>query len=94
MTTDDYIYPQHTPLPMFDFERLELYQVIRNHNKEVMSFIFAHPELDPVITDQWKRSTISSLLNLTEGVGRVNDVEKKQYFVMARGAIYEGTALL
>jgi four helix bundle protein len=79
---------------MFDFERLELYQVMRNHNKEVMNYLLSNNEIDPMIREQWKRSTLNALLNLTEGVGRVNDVEKKQYFAMARGAIYEGTALM
>ncbi len=94
MITDESLYPQHTALPMFDFERLELYQVMRNHNKEVMNYLLSNNEIDPMIREQWKRSTLNALLNLTEGVGRVNDVEKKQYFAMARGAIYEGTALM
>ncbi len=79
---------------MFDFERLELYQVIRNQNKSVLKFIFAHNTLDAYIKDQWKRSSISSVLNLTEGAGRITDADKKHFFTMARGSVYECAALL
>lgn len=79
---------------MFDFERLELYQVIRNQNKLVFQFILESPNLDTHLRDQWKRSSINAVLHLTEGVSRTMDLEKKQYFAMARSAIYEGTAML
>ena len=79
---------------MFDFERLELYQITRTQNKAVLQFIFGNNQIDPYIKDQWKRASISSLLNLTEGAGRITDADKKHFFTMARGSIYECTALL
>ena len=79
---------------MFDFERLELYQVTRNQNKKVLQFIFGDTHMDPYIKDQWKRASISSLLNLTEGAGRISDADKRHFFTMARGSVYECAALL
>ena len=79
---------------MFDIERLELYQVTRSQNKAVLQFIFGHETLDTYLKDQWKRASVSSLLNLTEGAGRITDADKKHYFTMARGSVYECTALL
>ena len=81
-------------IDMFDFEKLDLYHVIRNQNKEVLKFIFAHRTMDSYIKDQWKRASISSVLNLSEGVGRISDADKKHFFTMARGSVYECTALL
>lgn len=79
---------------MFDFERLELYQITRAQNKNVLKFIFGNSEIDLYIRDQWKRASIGSLLNLTEGAGRISDADKKHFFTMARGSVYECTALL
>ncbi len=79
---------------MFDFERLELYQITRQQNTNVLKLIFADNKIDPYIRDQWKRASIGSLLNLTEGAGRITDADKKHFFTMARGSIYECAALL
>ena len=79
---------------MFDFERLELYQVTRSQNKSVLKFLFSHTSMDAYIRDQWKRSSISSLLSLTEGTGRISDTDKKHFYTLARGSVYECTALL
>ncbi|MBK8192638.1 MAG: four helix bundle protein [Lewinellaceae bacterium] len=79
---------------MFDFEKLEVYQIARQLNRDVLKFIFAHPTLDPYLKDQWKRCMISSVLNLSEGTGRVSDADKKHFFTIARGSIFECTTLL
>jgi four helix bundle protein len=34
------------------------------------------------------------VLNLSEGTARVTDTEKKQYFTMARGSVFECVTLL
>jgi four helix bundle protein len=79
---------------MFDFERLELYQVARRQNKAVLQLIFSDQVMDTYLKDQWKRASISMVLNLTEGAGRINDTDKKHFFTLARGSVYECTALL
>lgn len=79
---------------MFDFERLEVYQISRDQNKAVLKLIFGNNRIDNYIKDQWKRASISSVLNLTEGAGRISDADKKHYFTIARGSVYECTALL
>jgi four helix bundle protein len=79
---------------MFDFEKLELYQIARKQNKVVLQLIFADKVLDPYLKDQWKRASMSMVLNLTEGAGRITDSDKKHFFTMARGSVFECTALL
>ncbi len=79
---------------MFDFEKLDVYQVIRNNNSKVLKFVFSHSTLDLYLKDQWKRSTLSILLNLAEGTGRMTNPDKKHYLTVARGSVFESVAIL
>jgi len=79
---------------MFDFEKLDVYQVIKGNNAKVLKFIFSNPALDIYIKDQWKRSNLSIMLNLAEGTGRMNNTDKKHFLTIARGSVFESVALL
>jgi four helix bundle protein len=79
---------------MFDFEKLEVYNQFRNLNKEVLKYVFSNQSIDPYLIDQLKRATISGQVNLAEGVGRMSDADKKHYFTMSRGSVFEAVALL
>jgi four helix bundle protein len=79
---------------MFDFEKLEVYQQFRGLNQEVLKCLFSDLKMDPYLKDQLKRATISGQVNLAEGVGRMSDADKKHYFTMARGSVFEAVALL
>jgi len=79
---------------MFDFEKLDVYQVIRGNNSKVLKFIFSHSTLDLYLKDQWKQSTFSIMLNLAEGTGRMTNPDKKHYLTVARGSVFESVAIL
>jgi four helix bundle protein len=79
---------------MFDFEKLDVYQVIRNNNSKVLKFIFSHSTLDLYLKEQWKKSTLSILINLAEGTGRMTNPDKKHYLTVARGSVFESVAIL
>ena len=79
---------------MFDFEKLDVYNLLRSLNKDVLKFLLASKEIDPFLKDQWKRATIGAAINLAEGVGRISDTDKKHYFTIARGSIFESVSLM
>lgn len=79
---------------MFDFEKLEVYQLGKELNRAVLKFLFSGNGIDPYIKDQWKRSSMGTILNLAEGTGRVSDADKKHFFTMARGSVFECVTLL
>ncbi len=79
---------------MFDFERLDVYQKAKAANVKVFRFIYSSPRLDDEIKKQWKRASLSVILNLAEGTGRTTSADKKHFFTIARGSVYECTALL
>ena len=79
---------------MFDFEKLDVYQVIKGNNSKILKFIFSHPTLDLYIKDQWKQANMSIILNLAEGTGRMTNSDKKHFLTIARGSVFESVALL
>jgi four helix bundle protein len=79
---------------MFDFEKLEVYQTIKTINLKVLTFLFHAEKIDQYLVDQWKRASVGALLNLAEGTGRMNTEDKKHLYTLARGCIFECTAIL
>jgi four helix bundle protein len=79
---------------MFDFEKLEVYQYVREANTEVFKFLNREKNIDPVIGEQWKKASLSSLLNLAEGTGRMSNEDKKHFLTISRGSIFECVAIL
>jgi four helix bundle protein len=79
---------------MFDFEKLDVYQVIKANNSKILKFIFNHPTMDVYLKDQWKRLNMGIILNLAEGTGRMVNVEKRQFLTTARGSVFESVAIL
>jgi four helix bundle protein len=79
---------------MFDFEKLDVYQVIKGNNTKILKFIFGHPSLDLYIKDQWKRANLDIILNLAEGTGRMTNTDKKHFLTIARGSVFESVAIL
>jgi four helix bundle protein len=79
---------------MFDFEKLEIYQVIKSQNLKVLALISKSTLIDPYIKDQWRRASLSVLFNLTEGTGRMSVQDKKHFYTMSRGSVFECAAIL
>jgi four helix bundle protein len=79
---------------MFDFEKLDVYQVVKANNAKVLRFIFSHTSMDSYLKDIWKRSSMNIILNLAEGTGRMTSIDKKLYLTNARGSVFESVAIL
>ena len=79
---------------MFDFEKLDIYQVLRDLNYKVFSFLNEDKKVDPFVKDQWKKASQSSVLNLAEGTGRMTASDKKHFLTISRGSIFECVALM
>jgi four helix bundle protein len=79
---------------MFDFEKLEVYQVVKIQNVKVLAFLEKNTEAELLLIDHWKQASLNILINLVEGTGRMVVQEKKQYYMSARGAVFECAAIL
>ncbi len=79
---------------MFDFEKLNIYKFIKEQNIEILKFLHGNENIDYHIKEKWIKASIGSLTNLTEGTARFSNEEKKHYFTVSRGNIFECVALL
>ncbi|RAV99500.1 four helix bundle protein [Pseudochryseolinea flava] len=79
---------------MFDFERLEVYQIAKSLVADSLKIIFSNENIDPYLKDQWKVASVNILLNLAEGTGRMTPTDKKHYITIARSAVFESVAIL
>jgi four helix bundle protein len=79
---------------MFDFEKLDVYQFTKDQNVRVLTYLKGAVGIDPYLLDQWRNASLSSLLNLAEGTGRMTDSDKRNFLIIARGSIFESVAIL
>lgn len=78
----------------FDHERLEVYQVARQFNREVARLLRDIPRGHSDSKDQLKRSAKSIPRNIAEGGGKWALKDKIHYYHIARGSATESAATL
>ena len=79
---------------MFDFEKLDVYQVVKDQNLKVLNILNTNQQIDSYLTEQWKHASLSILLNLVEGTGRMTEADKVHYLTLARTSVFESVAII
>ncbi len=77
---------------MFDFEKLEVYNKSKKFNKSVNLFLKS-AVLDKTTKDQLRRASFSIMLNIAEGSGRFTNRDKRNFYIIARGSVFECVAI-
>ena len=77
---------------MFDFEKLTVYQKAKEYNKSINELI-SNIELDRTTKDQLRRASFSIMLNIAEGAGRFTNADKRNFYVISRGSVFECVAI-
>lgn len=78
---------------MFDFEKLMVYKKAKHFNSDIRSYIRS-TKLDPSTKDQLRRASFSIVLNLAEGSSRFSKADRRHFFVIARGSVFECASIL
>lgn len=78
----------------FLFEKLEVYQRGVKLAESAFKLIDDLPRGHSAIADQLKRAAISIPLNIAEGNGRWHQKERRNFFFIARGSVFECVPLL
>jgi len=78
---------------MFDFEKLEIYKKSKTFNRAIQKVILSvNP--DSTTKNQLRRASLSIVLNIAEGSGRNSKSDKRHFFVISRGSVFECVAIL
>ena len=78
---------------MFDFEKLTVYTKAKLYNKEISKFL-KETTADTTTKNQLKRSSLSIVLNIAEGTGRNTNADKRNFYIISRGSVFECVAIL
>jgi four helix bundle protein len=78
---------------MFDFEKLDIYTKAKAFNVSVSNYLHGNKELNHTIKDQLRRASFSIMLNIAEGSSRFSKADRKNFFVIARGSVFECAAI-
>jgi len=79
---------------MFDFENLDVYRKAKELNREILKFLKENKQIDSYIRDQLKRASVSVVINIAEGSGKFSNADKRNFYTIARGSVYECVSLL
>ena len=78
----------------FLFEKLEVYQRAVNLAETVFKLTEELPRGQASLADQFRRAAMSISLNIAEGNGRWHSKERRNFFLIARGSVFECVPLL
>ena len=79
---------------MFDFEKLEVYKKAHALTLKILRILYREKNLDLYMKDQLRRASLSVVLNIAEGTGRVSRADKKHFYTIARGSVFECVAMV
>ncbi len=79
---------------MFDFEKLEVYQVTKAQNIDVVKFLIEENLIDGDLKQRWKSSSLDSVAFLVESTARMAHQDKKNYLINARSSINSCVSLM
>jgi len=77
-----------------DHERLDVYHLALDFLVFANSVIEGLPRGRSHLADQFTRASMSVVLNVAEGAGKVSKGDKRRYYLTARGSATESAALL
>ena len=79
----------------FDFENFPVYKLALKFAKEADELLNeVQLPKNSKIADQLLRASLSISLNIAEGAGRFHKADKKNFYIMARGSVFESVAIL
>lgn len=79
---------------MLDHEGLDVYQLGLEFLVFANGIIEALPRGRSHLADQFTRASLSVVLNIAEGAGKHSKLDKRRYYMTARGSATESAALL
>ncbi len=77
---------------MFDFEKLEVYGQAKSFHMKTKSLVQINDIQNPE-RNQLLRASLSVVLNIAEGAGRFSKRDKRYFYIIARGSVYECIAI-
>jgi four helix bundle protein len=78
---------------MFEFQKLQVYIKAKTFHEDYR-LICQKEKLSGAISNQLQRASLSVPLNIAEGSAKFSRADRKNYFITARGSVFECVAIL
>jgi four helix bundle protein len=78
---------------LFDFQKLEVYRKSRDFHLACKSML-RNFTVEKYVNDQLGRASYSVVLNIAEGSAKQTKPDRKNFFTISRGSIFECVAIL
>ena len=78
---------------MFPFQQLEVYKKAKTFHQNACLLIDKR-KLNRTVADQLRRASFSFVLNIAEGSSRFTNSDRRNFFVISRGSVFECVAIL
>lgn len=79
---------------MFSFENLEVYKKAFTANQIVYRLLKANKSITSYARNQLGRASLSIMLNIAEGSAKFSNKDRKNFYITARGSVFECTSLI
>jgi four helix bundle protein len=76
-----------------EFQKLEVYKKAKFFHSACKKMILQN-KLERYVKDQLGRASLSIVLNIAEGSAKFSKADRRNYFVTARGSVFECLAIL
>ena len=78
----------------FLFENLDIYKKSSDLCSKIIELCGGFPNGNYFLADQLKRASLSIVANIAEGSGRWHNKDKKNFYYISRGSLFECVAIL
>jgi four helix bundle protein len=79
--------------PMFEFQKLQIYIKAKSFHEDCR-LICQNVKLSSALSNQLSRAALSIPLNIAEGSAKFSKADRRNYFITARGSVFECVAIL
>ena len=79
---------------MFAYENLEVYRKAYSLNQKIYRFLKENKSIPRYAKDQLGRASLSIILNIAEGSAKFSSRDRKNFFITARGSVFECSSIV
>jgi four helix bundle protein len=79
---------------MFSYQKLEVYKKAFLLNQSVYRFLKEKTAIPAYAKNQLGRASLSIVLNIAEGSAKFTNRDRRNFFVVARGSVFESAAMV
>ena len=79
---------------MFSYQKLEVYKKAFQLNLSVYNLLKENSKIPAYARNQLGRASLSIVLNIAEGSAKFTNKDRRSFYVIARGSIFESAAMV